>query len=145
MSRDARLDLDWADGTYAFRLGWGELELLQEACDAGPYVVLGRLTDGTWRMQDVAETIRCGLIGGGMSTTDAVRKVRTYVKDRPPAESLMTAQAVLSAGLVGAPDEQLGKPEAATEESSLMLFPTASFGSPPSTDPEPRQDSALSR
>lgn len=31
MSRDASIDLDWAEGHFTFRLAWGELEKLQEA------------------------------------------------------------------------------------------------------------------
>lgn len=43
MSRDGSITLPWADGKYMFRLGWGELEALQEACDVGPYIVADRL------------------------------------------------------------------------------------------------------
>ena len=117
MSRDARVELDWGDGTFTFRLGWGELVMLQEACDAGPYVVLQRLSTGTWRVEDISETIRCGLVGGGMTPADATKRVRSYVKDRPPMESLMVAQAVLSAGIIGAPEEVVGNPEAADQGS----------------------------
>jgi hypothetical protein len=42
MSRNAEVTLPWADGDYRFRLGVGELELLQEATDCGPYVLADR-------------------------------------------------------------------------------------------------------
>lgn len=113
--RDARVELDWADGTYAFRLAWGQLAELQERCDAGPYVVLQRLHNGTWRVEDITNVIRLGLIGGGMAPADALKKVRTYVEDRPPLENVLTAQAVLTAGLMGAPEEKLGEADAADE------------------------------
>lgn len=136
MSRDASIDLDWADGTYAFRLAWGELEKLQEACDAGPYVILNRLNDGSWRVGDISNTIRLGLIGGGMAPVDALTKTREYVEKRPPAENLMFAQAILSAGLVGAPDEEPGKKGEAANRDKIdsMIFPTESSDLPPSTD-----------
>jgi len=107
--RDASITLPWADGDHIFRLAWGELELLQETCDAGPYVILDRLTNGTWRMQDISATIRLALIGGGLEPAKALTLVRQYVETRPPVENLQLAQAVLSAGCVGAPDEELGK------------------------------------
>lgn len=109
MSRDARVDLDWADGTHTFRLAWGQLVELQEKCDAGPYVVLDRIFRGQWKMEDITNVIRLGLIGGGMPPVDALKKVRAYVEDRPPLESVPFAQAILSAGLMGAPEEEVEK------------------------------------
>lgn len=137
MSRDAKIELDWADGTYQFRLGWGELAELQEKTDAGPYVVLQRLHGGAWRIEDVSNTIRLGLIGGGMKPEEALKKVRYYVEQRPPMESLPYAVAVLSAGLLGAPDEPLGEAEGEAAEAKSTTSPTESLDSPPSTEPEP--------
>lgn len=112
MSRDASITLTWADGDFKFRLGWGELEELQEKTNAGPYVVLQRLHNGTWRVQDISNVMRMGLVGGGMAPDQAIQKVRYYVEQRPPMESVHHALAVLSAALMGAPDEKLGEPEA---------------------------------
>ncbi len=86
----------------------GELEELQEKCDAGPYVVLERLHNRSWRIKDISETIRLGLVGGGLEPTKALTLIRRYVTDRPPLENLTLSQAVLSAGLVGAPEEKVG-------------------------------------
>ncbi|TWF53265.1 gene transfer agent family protein [Neorhizobium alkalisoli] len=125
--RDAQITLPWADGDYTFRLGWGELELLQEACNAGPYVILNRLMSEQWFMGDIAHTIRLGLIGGGMKPADALKKVRDYVQNRPPAENVPYAQGILSAGLAGAPEEgEVGESEAASQEPSLTTFLTES-------------------
>lgn len=118
MSRSAEITLDFADGTHAFALKWGQLIELQEKLDAGPYFVLSRLIDGTWRMGDICEVIRLGLIGGGAEPLAALRLVRTYVEARPPLESLPTAQAVLGAALMGAPDEKPGKAGAGKKTSA---------------------------
>lgn len=119
MSRDGSIDLDFADGTYHFRLAWGELGKLQEACDAGPYVVLDRLMSGRWRVSDISETIRLGLIGGGQEPAKALKLMRDYVQERPPLESLVLAQRVLGAAVVGTPEEEVGKKsEAASGEGS---------------------------
>jgi len=140
MSRDASVELDWADGTFAFRLAWGELEKLQEACDAGPYVILNRLVDNSWRVGDISNVIRLGLIGGGMAPVDALKKTREYVEKRPPMESLMFAQAILSAAIVGAPDEGAGKKDAAANpaESNSTISRTESSDLPPSTETGPQ-------
>lgn len=136
MSRDAAITLDWADGTHTFRLGWGDIVRLQEECDAGPYVILERLYKGSWKVQDIAGVIRHGLIGGGMEPAAALKLVRAYVEARPPVENLMVAQAVLSAGCVGAPDEDAPKKAAAPDaESGSTTSPTGSSASEPSTAP----------
>ncbi|SFJ55037.1 Phage tail tube protein, GTA-gp10 [Phyllobacterium sp. CL33Tsu] len=127
MSRDASIELDFGDDTYTFRLAWGELVKVQEACNAGPYVVLQRLYSQTWEMNDIREVIRWGLIGGGLEPVKALKLVKDYVEARPPLESIIYAQAVLSAGLMGAPEESLGKTEAASPaERELTTSPTES-------------------
>lgn len=132
--RDAQITLTWADGDYVFRLGWGEIELLQEACDAGPYVLLARLNDHSFRIADISQTIRLGLIGGGMAPVDALKLVRTYVEARPPAENLMFAQAILAAGCIGAPDEKLGELDAPNQESRSTISREASSDLAQSTE-----------
>lgn len=127
MARDARIEIDWADDTYTFRLGWGELAKLQEACDVGPYVVLDRLFDGTWRVEYITNVVRLGLIGGGLDPVLALKKVREYIEARPPAENVMFAQAILSAGILGAPDEPSGEADAPNPaETASTISPTAS-------------------
>lgn len=116
--RDARIEFDWADGTYSFRLAWGQLGELQEKCDAGPYVVLQRLHSGAWRIEDITNIIRLGLIGGGLQPSAALKLVRAYVEDRPPMENLIPAQVVLSAALMGAPEENVGESDAASQKES---------------------------
>lgn len=118
MSRDARLvtKVDAAD--VEFRLGWGQLVALQEARDAGPFVILSRLSDGTWRTDDIAVTLVFGLVGAGRTHADALAVVEGWLADeggRLPTENAGLAYAVLSAGLVGAPDEPPGKPVAADQ------------------------------
>lgn len=138
MSRDASITIDWGDGTHHFRLAWGQMVKLQEECDAGPYVILQRLYGGTWKMQDISNVIRWGLIGGGLEPVQALKLVRAYVESRPPVENLLTAQAVLSAGCVGAPDEDAGKKaEAPDQESGSTVSQTGRSGSEPSMEPAP--------
>jgi hypothetical protein len=117
-NRDARVELDWADGTHTFRLAWAQLIELQEKTDCGPYVVLNRLYANQWRVEDISNVIRLGLIGGGMPPVEALKKVRAYVEDRPPLENVLYAQAILAAGLQGAPEEKAGEAEGEAENVS---------------------------
>lgn len=137
MSRNASVTLTWGDGDHLFKLPWGQLAQLQEACDAGPFVILGRLSDGTWKVQDIASVIRFGLIGGGMKPVDALKLVRTYVEDRPPMENVLTAQAILAAGVMGAPDEDAVKKNASPMEIASTASPTENSASPISSEPAP--------
>lgn len=120
MSRDASIELTWADDDYTFRLGWSELEALQEACDAGPWVILERLHNKQCRSGEIADVIRQGLIGGGLKPPEATKLVQRYVKERVSdlAENLLFAIAILQTALQGAPEEPLGEPAAASQEGS---------------------------
>lgn len=136
MSRDASVDIDWADGTYHFRLGWGEIIKLQEAVDAGPWFLLQQMYQGTWRIEHISHVIRLGLIGGGKDPVEALKVVRSYVESRPPLESLQTAIAVLAAGCAGAPEEPPAKKAEAAKRSTTSR--KGKSASPQSTAQGPR-------
>lgn len=127
MSRDASIILAFGDGDYLFRLAWGELAKLQEACNAGPFVVMQRLSDGSCRLEDIQEVVRWGLIGGGMEPVKATKLVKLYVEGRPPAESRMIAYAVMAAGCLGAPEEQIEKKSEAPNPGNAST--TSAMGS----------------
>jgi hypothetical protein len=127
MSRDASIALDWADGTHQFRLAWAEIAELQEKCNAGPYEILQRLTTGRWRIEEISNVIRLGLIGGGMEPIPALKLVRAYVEARPPFENLMHAQAIMSAGLMGAPDEDDVKKNSEAKAKESTTSPMENF------------------
>lgn len=132
------MSLVWADGDYTFRLGWGELEALQEACDAGPWVILDRLVTKRCLVGDIAHVIRQGLIGGGLEPAKATPLVRTYVEKRPPAENLLYAIAILQAGIQGMPEEPVGELDAANREGMTSTASlTESSDLPRSTEQEP--------
>lgn len=117
MSRDGSITFPWADGDYTFRLGWGELETLQEAVDAGPWTVLDRLATRQCRVGDISHVIRLGLIGGGHEPVAALNLVRDYVEKRPPAENLLHAYSILAVAVQGKPEEPVGEGEAADRKA----------------------------
>lgn len=113
MSRNATATLPFGDGVHIFRLGIAELEELQEKCNAGPRVILSRIDTGAWRLHDIRETLRLGLIGGGMKPMDALRLIDRYVQPAYLIDCEKPALLVLSAALVGSPDgdDTAGEPE----------------------------------
>lgn len=139
MSRSGKVEFDWADGRHAFRLGIGELEELQEKTGAGPYELLRRLHSGAWRVAEVRETLRLGLIGGGMAADAARRLVDRYAGPGQLLDAVVPALVVLNAALAGAPDEPVGGPvgnAGAAKEAEAPPSPTAGSPSPPSTAPD---------
>lgn len=127
----ARITFDWADGPHTFRLALEQLRTLQEATKTGPYTLWERVAlSREWRVDDIRETIRLGLIGGGMEPLDALALVRVYVDGRPLVESVAPAERILRAALIGADDDPVGKAGA-----ERPADPTAGFGSPPFTAP----------
>jgi hypothetical protein len=136
MSRDASISLTWADGDYTFRLGVAQIRELQEKSEAGPSVILRRMAEDTWFVDDLIHTIRLGLIGGGATPADALKLVRRYVEQRPLAENRNAATLILGAALYGAGDEEpLGK--SAGETAGQSLSPTEKSDLPNSTPAAP--------
>lgn len=109
MSSDGSYTGLWADGNYRFRLAIGQLRELQEKCNAGPPEIFERLMKNTWRVDDVRETLRLGLIGGGTPPSQALALVIRYVDMRPWMENVPAALEVMGAALVGDPNDQPGK------------------------------------
>jgi hypothetical protein len=110
MSRDASVTIEWAGEERLFRLGMAELARLQEARDEGPYMTFSRLHSPNWKIEDMREVLRLGLIGGGMSEADASRLVKREMES-PPFYNLPVAMKVMAAGFKGAPDEEAGLPK----------------------------------
>nr|WP_245247723.1 gene transfer agent family protein [Tianweitania sediminis] len=129
--------LDFAGDIRAFRFAWGDLEKLQEARGAGPYVILDRLVSGRWYVEDIADVIKFGLIGGGTEPAKAVKLVRDEVMSKAPLQSLVIAQQVLGSGVVGAPEEELEKKSEAASQEESPLSQTEGSDLPPSMEPEP--------
>lgn len=137
MSRRGYITHAFADGEYEFRLSLGQLIELQEKCDAGPPVILHRLHARQWEVNDVRETIRFGLIGGGMSSTQALKLVTQYVDTEPQwFEHSLVATAILAAALIGVDDEEPGKSDGEASQQTTTS-PEENGDGPISTETEP--------
>ena len=119
------IDLAFADGTYRFALGIGQIQELQTKCKAGigaiyARVVQGRLTEDItvghpayagYHHEDLIETVRQGLIGGAMAWVDnqevkvgalrANELVERYLLPLPLKEQWDLAAAILYAKVEG--------------------------------------------
>jgi hypothetical protein len=145
MSRDGSITLIYGDGEHRFRLPIGQLVELEEKCGAGLPDIFLRLQLGKWKVNEPREILRLGLVGGGMAPADAEMVMRRYFDppERPKAESIPVAFAVLGVALQGVPDEPLGKDEPAGENAT-----TTDAGLPDGaefTGPPPQSDSVPSK
>lgn len=113
MSDQTEDPIVWIGGEHRFCLRLKELRTLQKNCDAGPEEVLNRLRLGTWRVDDIIEPIRLGLIGSGeMAQSEAGPFVTKLVHQHPLAEFKLTATLVLFLSLIGPGDDEPEKPMA---------------------------------
>lgn len=117
MSSHAAIDLDFADGTYRFRLGLGEIAELEEKAKRGIFLIHDDLDPKVRSAKSsvISETLRIGLIGGGTKPADALALVRRYVDQRPLTESLFLAYAVVVAALTRVSGVDLPKSSGAEE------------------------------
>ena len=136
MSRDGSCEFEWADGTHRFRLAIGQARELEEKTGQGCHRLLERMASGDWRVADIRETIRLGLIGGGMEPLAALSLVRAYVDERPLSlTNLPAAKAILMAGLTATPGgEKPGKRGAAKAKSGQPNSPTVEPPLPHTTE-----------
>lgn len=112
MSAPGTVAIVWANGENEFCLAKiGLLTALEEKCGAPIAHIFDRLLAGRWGIQDVRETIRLGLQGGGMLPNDALKVVRTHVEENPAglAPSVLVAIEILKAVMIGVPQDPVGK------------------------------------
>ena len=112
MSKDGSVIIPWPDEERRYRLDIGQLMELQDKCAAGPVEICEACSNKTWRVQWIRETIRLGLIGGGLDPTRALALVARYVKSGSLLACAEVAQAILLAALVGDTVDVVGKDQA---------------------------------
>lgn len=120
-NRSAKVEIDFGNDTHVFKLGYGQLKEIQDITDAGPLHILNSFFNGSYRIEYIREVIRCGLIGGGMSAADAIKKVKAYVEnidEYPLQTNVNIAITVLAAALHGAAEEEDSKKLEAAEEKA---------------------------
>jgi hypothetical protein len=119
IQRTSTIKIVWGDGEHTFRLPYDQLVEHGEKLNRGPMAVLRRMDEGEWEPAEIYQTIRLGLIGGGMAPVAALSLAKRYCLDRPLAESLPAAVACLSAALFGVPEAATAQTASATEEPAV--------------------------
>lgn len=140
MSADGSITLVWGDGENKFRYAIGQFRELQEKINGrrqaigaplvGPMSLINLLREKDAWPDDVRDILRIGLVGGGMTVTEAHRKLVLYFDSSAPADHMLTAYYVLIAGFIGVPEDELKKKTEQKQETSTTLS-----DSPKSTGP----------
>jgi hypothetical protein len=128
------IHLAFADGTYRFALGLEQIHELQTKCKVGigglyARVIQGRVQDdisvghpayAAYFMEDLTETVRQGLMGGGAGMVDGLEVkvgalranelVERYLMPMPLQEQWNLAAAILYAKIEGYVPEPTGDP-----------------------------------
>jgi Phage tail tube protein, GTA-gp10 len=143
MSRSARINAPFGDGIHTFRLDIAGLEELQEKTDAGPEQIYADIVSGQWKVAHLRETVRIGLVRGGMEPMRALALVGRYAAEGYLADLKPLALNIIAAALVGAADED--KPSGEPEAGAKDLSPAERSGSENSTRRAPKSDSRRAR
>jgi len=135
MSADGSTTRQWGEAERTFRLRIGELRKLEASRNSGSLQILDRLADGSWRVDDITETLRLALIGGGVPEQLAFGLVAKYVSPTNYLGNVIAARQVLSNALFGDPDDAVGKALA-----EAVAAPTGEPDSRPTSEPVPQWD-----
>ncbi|MCT4332617.1 gene transfer agent family protein [Paracoccus sp. YLB-12] len=79
---------------------------LERQIGTGIGTLFARLTRSDFRLNDLTEIIRLGLIGAGTDPQEAFRLVETYARNRPISEVLPVALDVITARWMGTDEVQ---------------------------------------
>ncbi len=114
--------LVWEGGEHPFKLAIGELRALQSATGVGPLFLLGRIAGSQWFVDDIIDTIRLGLIGGGMDPVEAKKLTDRVFTDNTAAlyRSTLLATRILRDAVMGEPDDPVGEDESGEKEAGSV-------------------------
>lgn len=104
----------FGDGDHTFAFTRELIHELERKTGHGIFALFVRIQTRQSSFNDLFETIRLGLIGGGTTPADAAGLVNTYAVARPLSESLAVAIGILSALFFG-PDEDASSDQGETQ------------------------------
>ena len=99
---DIALTAFFGDAQHRFTLTDDMIAELERITGMGIGAVFNQFVAGQFRIQHLAETIRLGLIGGGMAPETAKALCDAYARNRPLAELLPLSLSILEARWNGA-------------------------------------------
>ena len=105
----------FGDGEKTFALTTPMIHELERKTGHGIGAIFKRVSAMTFGIADIVETIRLGLIGGGTAPFVADALVKTYVDDRPLAETFPVALGILEVAWFGSTitdaQDETGQPD----------------------------------
>lgn len=116
------------DAEYPLALPGVMIEELQRKTGSGIGALMSRFASQAFSFNDLRETVRCSLIGGGMKPATADQLAATYIDERPIDDAVQIAFAVLNARFFGTGTEELvpiadePKPASTTTERVIEAF-----------------------
>lgn len=110
----------WPGGEHDFRLGIGELRALEQRSDAGCAVVMMRLLGQQWKIDDVIQPIRLGLIAAGMPAPDAQNAIDAALDIASPYALAITAAEILRRFIMWETDDQPGEQAAGVAKQTQV-------------------------
>lgn len=117
-----------------FELRLGEIRELERLCGAGIAAIYARVAMLQFKIDDIRETIRLGLIGGGTDHPEAEAIVRFSVDGRPVNNSVQLAADILKAIFEGV--EPVKTSGADASGAPATSAPSMSSGEPPASAQE---------
>ncbi|YBV97105.1 gene transfer agent family protein [Phyllobacteriaceae bacterium JZ32] len=98
----AKFEAPFGDKQYPFCLGWKEAASFEEEHGGSLYAILRQmLVSGSCEIRYLRGIIRWALIGGGMSSSEALGLIQRYVEGRPIGEFFPLALRILEAAYFG--------------------------------------------
>lgn len=110
------------EGHYDLHLRIEELVQLQEKLGSGPFKIAERFMANDWLVEDVKETIRLALVGGGLTQKEAFDIVNRNVISGYLVEYSEIARQCILAAVMGVDEEPID--EEASDESGEAITPT---------------------
>ncbi len=108
MAMDGSVEFEWGSGLHKFRLGLDEARELQKKTGGGLWTLALRIARDDWLVDDLRETIRIGMIGGGADPATALSEIKTYFDKQPKLKQREAALRILHAFGIGEDDEPVG-------------------------------------
>ena len=99
----------FGDGQKRFALTDPMITELERITDTGIGALYLRIVASQFRLVELSEIIRLGLIGAGTNPQEAMRLVDTYAKDRPLSEVFPLALDILDSRWSGKVEVQNGQ------------------------------------
>lgn len=128
--RSCEVELTFADADYTFKLPLIRIAELEEKCKAPIGTIWKRVLTGEYHAIDLIETVRLGLIGGGMTAQDARNLIDRYCDQWPLEEWHTHAVAILSACVIGFEPTDGGTGDSAPKKDAAGMTDS-------STSPQP--------